>query len=101
LEQLHLPRLRLQGLKIMAATRGRPINQLRAAAKAAGEKFYADQGPCFGCGTNKRYVSNAGCVACAISRGNSRYAALDEDGKAVLKVKDHDRYVKRMAESTE
>ena len=31
--------------------------------------------------------------------GNARYAALDNDAKAVLKARDHDRYVKRMAES--
>ena len=82
------------------ASRGRPPNPLRAAAKQAGEKFYADQAPCDFCGTNRRYVSNAGCVACAISRGNARYAALDEAAKAVLKAKDHDRYVKHMAEET-
>jgi hypothetical protein len=74
---------------------------LRAAAKQAGERFYEDQNPCDFCGTNKRYVSNAGCVYCAISRGNARYAGLDEDAKAALKQKDHDRYVKRMAESLE
>jgi hypothetical protein len=83
------------------ASRGRPPNPLRAAAREAGEKFYADQEPCDFCGTNKRYVSNAGCVACAITRGNSRYAALDDEAKAALKVKDHDRYLKRIAESPE
>lgn len=81
------------------ASRGRPPNPLRAAAREAGEKFYADQAPCDFCGTNKRYVSNAGCAACAIARGNARYAALDEDAKAALKAADHDRYIKRMAES--
>jgi hypothetical protein len=80
------------------APRGRPPNPLRAAAKQAGEKFYADQAPCDFCGTNKRYVSNAGCVACAITRGNARYAALDEAARAVLKAKDHERYVERMAD---
>jgi len=82
-------------------TRGRPINLLRAAARQAGEKFYADQFPCDFCGTNKRYVSNAGCAACAIARGNARYAGLDTGQKAVVKARDHDRYVKRMAESLE
>ena len=77
------------------ASRGRPLNPLRATAREAGEKFYADQNPCDFCGTNSRYVSNAGCVACAISRGNARYAALDIDAKAALKVSDHDRYMKR------
>ena len=81
------------------ASRGRPPNLLRSAARQAGEKFYADQFACDFCGTNKRYVSNAGCVECAIRRGNARYAALDNDAKAVLKARDHDRYVKRMAES--
>ena len=80
-------------------TRGRPPNPLRAAAKQAGEKYYADQAPCDFCGTNKRYVSNAGCVACAITRGNARYAGLDSAAKADLKAKDHDRYVKRMADA--
>jgi hypothetical protein len=77
------------------ASRGRPPNPLRAAAREAGEKYYADQNPCDFCGSNRRYVSNAGCVACAISRGNSRYAALDETAKGVLKQSDHDRYMKR------
>ena len=81
------------------ASRGRPLNLLRATAKQAGERYYADQNPCDFCGTNKRYVSNAGCVACAITRGNARYAALDEAGKAVIKARDHDRYVKRMADA--
>jgi hypothetical protein len=80
-------------------SRGRPRNPLRAAAREAGEKFYAEQDPCDFCGTNKRYVSNAGCVACAISRGNARYAALDETAKAVVKARDHERYVNRMAET--
>lgn len=81
------------------ASRGRPVNPLRAAAREAGEKYYADQASCDFCGTNKRYVSNAGCVACAISRGNARYAALDENQKAIIKARDHERYVNRMAES--
>jgi len=41
-------------------SRGRPPNLLRAAAREAGEKFYADQEACSFCGTNRRYVSNAG-----------------------------------------
>lgn len=81
------------------ASRGRPINPLRSAAKQAGERFYADQDPCSFCGTNKRYVSNAGCVACAIARGNNRYAALDDDAKLAVKARDHERYLKRIAES--
>jgi hypothetical protein len=83
------------------ASRGRPFNLLRAAARQAGEKFYAAQHSCDECWTNKRYVINGNCVQCAINRGGARYASLDEEGKAVLKQKDHDRYVKRMAESIE
>ena len=83
------------------ASRGRPPNLLRAAAKHAGEKFYADQQPCDFCGTNRRYVSNAGCVECAIARGNARYHALDEKAKAEVKKRDHDRYVKRMADAVD
>ena len=78
---------------------GRPPNPLRAAAREAGEKYYTAQHPCDFCGTDKRYVTNGGCVACAIARGNARYAALDEEAKAIVKQRDHDRYVKRMAES--
>lgn len=78
--------------------RGRPPNPLRAAARQAGEKFFMAQDPCDFCGTNKRYVSNAGCVACAIVRGNARYQGLDADAKAAVKQRDHDRYVKRMLE---
>lgn len=74
------------------ASRGRPVNALRAAAKRAGERFYADHDPCMICGTNKRYVSNAGCVECAVSRGKARYAGLDETAKADLKRRDHDRH---------
>jgi hypothetical protein len=81
------------------ASRGRPINPLRAAAREAGEKFYADQVECSFCGTNKRYVSNAGCVACAISRGSARYASLDDAGKAAQAAHDHERYLKRMAKN--
>lgn len=77
--------------------RGRPPNPYRQAAIEAGEKYYADEKPCI-CGTNKRYTSNKGCVACAIARGNARYAALDEQAKTVLKQKDHERYIKQLAE---
>jgi len=83
------------------ASRGRPPNLLRSAARQAGEKFYADQFACDFCGTNKRYVSNAGCVECAIARGNVRYHALDEKAKAEVKKRDHDRYVKRMADAVD
>ena len=83
------------------AHRGRPPNLLRLAAKEAGEKFYASQDFCSFCGTNKRYVSNAGCVECAIARGNARYHALDEKAKAEVKKRDHDRYVKRMADAVD
>lgn len=85
----------------MAKSRGRPFNANRAAARAAGEKFYVDQDPCRICGTDKRYVSNAGCVCCGIARSRGRYAALDDEGKAAIKAADHARYLKRVAESPE
>ena len=81
------------------ASRGRPLNPLRAAAREAGEKHYAEQAPCDFCGTNKRYVSNGGCVACAISRGSTRYALLDDAGKTAQAARDHERYLKRMAKN--
>lgn len=77
--------------------RGRPLNLLRANAKMNGERFFAAQYPCDFCGTNSRYVSSAGCVACAISRGSMRYRALDEDQRAAIKCRDRDRYVARSA----
>jgi hypothetical protein len=83
----------------MAKSRGRPFNVNRAAARAADEKFYLDQVECDFCGTNRRYVSNAACVACSIARSRGRYAALDDEGKAAIKAADHDRYLKRVAES--
>jgi len=76
--------------------RGRRPNQHRVAARLAGEKFYDDPAECDFDGTHKRYVSNAACVACAIARGKARYASLDEDAIAVLKARDHDRYVQRL-----
>ena len=79
--------------------RGRLPNLFRNAAREAGDRYYADAEPCRICGTNKRYTSNKGCVACAIARGSARYAALDEQTKTVLKQRDHDRYVVRMAET--
>lgn len=81
--------------------RGRPINPTRAAAKAAGARFYADDLPCAICGTLEKYVSNSGCRRCAINRGTARYAALDKAARAAIKVRDHERYVKRMSESLE
>ena len=80
-------------------SRGRPPNLLRAAARQAGERFYADQDPCDFCGTNLHYVSNAGCVACAIARGSTRYALLDDVGKTAQAARDHERYLKRIAKS--
>lgn len=77
--------------------RGRPPNPLRDAARQAGERFYADAYPCDICGSNKRYVSNAACAACAVARGNARYAALDEEAKAAHAARDHARYVARKA----
>lgn len=74
--------------------RGRPPNLLRAAAKEANQKTYEEQDPCAVCGTNLRYTSNTACVACSISRGKARYAALDESQKAAHKARDHDRYMR-------
>lgn len=84
----------------MARPRGRPFNAPRAAARAAGERFYLDQMTCDFCGTSKRYVSNAACVSCAIAAGKGRYAALDDSEKAVVKARDHERYVKRVAQES-
>ncbi len=72
--------------------RGRPPNPRRAAARAAGERTYADEFPCEVCGTNKRYVSNMACVSCAVSNGQARYAGLDEEQKAAQKQHDKDRH---------
>lgn len=75
----------------------RPPNPSRSAARAAGEKTYSDeQNPCF-CGGVVRYTSNAQCVACAIAKGKDRYAGLDPDALAALKVKDRERYEARLA----
>src|ERR1700731_4869849 len=84
---------------MLMASRGRPLNPLRAPARQAGVRYYVDEAPCDMCGNNKRYVSNANCVFCAISRGSARYAGLDEAAKAAVKARDHERYVKRMTEA--
>lgn len=81
--------------------RGRPPNPFRAAARAAGERTYADEFPCEVCGTNKRYVSNMGCVACVIDRGQHRYAGLDEEQKAAQKLRDHNRHAANLLKGTE
>ena len=74
-------------------SRGRPPNVLRDAARAAGEKFFADAVPCPKCGTNRRYAVNGNCVQCAIDRGSQRYANLDEAGQLQRRAKDHARYL--------
>lgn len=58
---------------MMKRKAGRPPNPLRAAARAAGHRFYSCYDPCRLCGTTERYTVNGGCVACAIARGNMRY----------------------------
>jgi hypothetical protein len=58
---------------------GRPPNKLRAAAKAAGKRFFTPATPCKLCRTRLRYVINSGCVQCAIERGCARYAAIADD----------------------
>lgn len=73
----------------------RAKNAVRAAAKAAGEKFYLD--PCEICGSELRYVVNGACQMCAINKAKLRYAALDETGRAAHKARDHDRYLRRLA----
>lgn len=77
--------------------RGIPINPFRAAALAARERFYADDHDCF-CGTNVRYTKNGSCVACSIARGKAKYAALTPEQKEEHARRDHDRYLKRLAE---
>lgn len=81
--------------------RGRPHNIPRATALAAGERTYLDESnPCF-CGGTSRYAVNAQCIECAISKGKTRYAALDADALAALKAKDHSRYVARLRREKE
>jgi len=81
--------------------RGRPPNPRRAAARAAGERTYADEFPCEVCGTNKRYVSNMACISCAVSRGQDRYRGLDEEQKAAQKLRDHNRHAANLLKDTE
>jgi hypothetical protein len=78
--------------------RGKPINPNRAAAIAAGEKFYVSEHPCGSCFSDKRYTKNGTCVECTITRAKLRYSNLTEDGKAAHAARDHDRYLKRLAE---
>lgn len=74
----------------------RPPNPSRTLARDAGMKLYSDEAnPCF-CGATAKYVSNAQCVECAIAKGKSRYAGLDESDRAALKAKDHERYITRL-----
>lgn len=73
--------------------RGRPVNPLRQAARAAGEKFYQSQYPCIKCGGTLHYVSSNHCRTCAIMRGKARYAALDKVEQVKL---NHEQYQKRL-----
>lgn len=77
----------------------RQINLQRAEARLRGEKYYSNSKPCEKCGGRKRYTVNTACVSCAVARGKTRYAGLDTATLAEIKRRDHDRYVKRMAES--
>jgi len=82
-------------------SRGRPRNTARADARLAGERFYADAVECDFCATNKRYVSNAACVACSIASGNARYAAMSEAQRQAQAVRDRNRYLARKANAAE
>jgi len=73
------------------------MNELRAAARERGDRFYDDAIECDFCGTTKRYTSNAGCVCCSIARGNARYLALSDEDKAALAAKDKLRYAAKKA----
>lgn len=77
--------------------RGRQPDPLRAAARAAGERFYCDALPCETCGDFERYAVNGACVTCARHKGSARYAALDASGLEIQKQKDHARYIARRA----
>ena len=68
---------------------GRPPNRLRAAARAAGKRFYTAAMPCDRCGTRLHYVSNSGCVACAIEAGCARYEAIADDPEAKATYNSH------------
>jgi len=61
---------------------GRPPNKLRAAALKAGKLTFAPATRCKRCRTRLRYVSNSGCVQCAVERGCARYAAIADDDAA-------------------
>lgn len=74
----------------------RPPNASRNLARDVGDKTYSDEAnPCF-CGACIRYTSNAQCVACAIDKGKTRYAGLDDAALAELKARDHARYETRL-----
>jgi hypothetical protein len=71
------------------------MSPFRAEALQAGERFYADAGPCDFCGTNKRYSINGSCVACAVARGKHRYASLDKTAREAQAARDRARYLTR------
>lgn len=54
--------------------RGRPPNPLRQAARERGHRTFARMEPCPVCDGVEFYTSNAGCVACGITRGRARYS---------------------------
>lgn len=76
--------------------RGRPINQLRNAALALGQRTYSDPERVCICGCEDRYSINAQCVACTIDRAKNRYVGLDAAALTELKAKDKARYHARL-----
>ncbi len=76
-------------------SRGRPLNPLRAAARAARAKTYVGFSPCMICGTNLWYTVSTGCVECVKNRAKARYAGLDEEQKAAHKARDQVRHTNK------
>jgi hypothetical protein len=58
---------------------GRPPNERRAAARAAGRNTFMAVDPCKRCGTRRRYTCNSGCVQCNTARGIAYYASIKDD----------------------
>lgn len=74
---------------------GRHADPIRAAARAARERFYCDPVPCPMCGTTARYTANGTCVECAKAKGSARYAQFTEEQLAEQKQRDRERYLHR------
>ena len=73
----------------------RPPNVTKGVAQLMGRRFYTDT-PCF-CGCDQFYTKNGGCVDCAKSRANARYAT--PEGKRAQREGDKKRYRKRTGKS--